>query len=708
MKKRVTVKAPRLIVLIVALLFMAIIAKLSYVVLSEKVDGINLQEKSASITTVERKLYANRGSILDVNGEVFAESVNSYTLIAYLSESRTTDPNNPKHVVDKETTAEKLSEVIDMDKDRILKILNKKAYQVEFGTSGKDLTEGKKAEIEKLELPGIDFIATGKKRYYNNSSFASYIIGYTKKDDGIITGELGIEGYYDDILSGSNGYRKYLKYSSGNYQIPNTPEEIVEAEDGSDIYLTIDKKIQMLAENTVTKIKENFNTNWAIFTLMDAKTGAIVASATNPNYDPNKIGTIVESGYLNPLVSYQYEPGSVMKIFSWASTIEEGKYNGSDTYKSGSYVLKDGTEIRDANRKGWGTITFDKGFAFSSNVAATHLALKLGASTLNDYYTKLGFGEKTGIELYNEVVGKIDFKRESELSNAAFGQGISVTPIQMLQALSSMTNDGTVIKPYIVDKIVDSNGNVTYEGGRKVVSKVYSSSTVAKMHELMHDMIYTKENAKYWQIDGVTVMGKTGTAQIASPNGGYLHGTYDYVKSFAGIFPEENPKYILYVAARKPETGLSAWAKVITSAIEEIATYAKLTSKESDVDPNKLIDIDNYISTSVESTKNSLINKKIDTVVLGDGKYVINQYPTKNSTLLADNKLFLVTNSKNYTMLDLTGWSLSDVTSFCNLIGLKLEYSGHGYVTSQSIAKDSVIDINNSVLTVELDKEKAS
>mgnify|MGYP002577895724 FL=1 len=693
MKKRVTIKISKFIILVVAFLFVAIICKLSYVVLSDKVDGINLKDKSASISTVKKTLYADRGSIYDVNGEELASTVNSYTVIAYLNSNKT-------NVSDKEKTAKELAPILNMTEEKLIELLNKKLYQVELRPGGYGITEVVKARIEKLELPGIDFIKNSKKRYYNKSTFASYIIGYAKVlDDGKISGELGIEGYYDDILSGTNGYTKYLKYTSSNYKIPNTNEDTKKAKDGSDIYLTIDSSIQLIAEKAVSSMKEKFNTDWAVFTVMDAKTGAIVASATNPNFNPNDTNTIKE--YMNPLLSYQYEPGSVMKVFSFASSMEEGKYDGEETFKSGSYTLDDGTVIRDSERKGWGTISFDEGFARSSNVAATTLALRLGVDKLSEYYNNLGFGKKTGIELSNEAIGDIEMVYQSELATASFGQGVSVTAIQMLQALSAMTNDGTVIKPYIVDKVVDQNGNITYQGKRQVVKKVYSTNTVNKMHEIMKKVI---DINKYWQVNNVSIMGKTGTAQIASPKGGYLTGTYDYIKSFAGIFPADDPKYIVYVAGKKPETNIGSWAKVITTAIEEIASYAKLTESKSDADPSKIITLDNYISKYLDTTLEELKNKKIDVIILGNGKYIINQYPLKNKTLLSGEKLFLLTNDKEIKMENLKGWSLSEVKTYCNLIGLKLEYNGYGYVINQSIEENAILDVNNMTLTIELEK----
>ena len=690
MKKRVTIKISKFIILVVAFLFVAIICKLSYVVLSDKVDGINLKDKSASISTVKKTLYADRGNI---NGEELASTVNSYTVIAYLNSNKT-------NVSDKEKTAKELAPILNMTEEKLIELLNKKLYQVELRPGGYGITEVVKARIEKLELPGIDFIKNSKKRYYNKSTFASYIIGYAKVlDDGKISGELGIEGYYDDILSGTNGYTKYLKYTSSNYKIPNTNEDTKKAKDGSDIYLTIDSSIQLIAEKAVSSMKEKFNTDWAVFTVMDAKTGAIVASATNPNFNPNDTNTIKE--YMNPLLSYQYEPGSVMKVFSFASSMEEGKYDGEETFKSGSYTLDDGTVIRDSERKGWGTISFDEGFARSSNVAATTLALRLGVDKLSEYYNNLGFGKKTGIELSNEAIGDIEMVYQSELATASFGQGVSVTAIQMLQALSAMTNDGTVIKPYIVDKVEDQNGNITYQGERQVVKKVYSTNTVNKMHEIMKKVI---DINKYWQVNNVSIMGKTGTAQIASPKGGYLTGTYDYIKSFAGIFPADDPKYIVYVAGKKPETNIGSWAKVITTAIEEIASYAKLTESKSDADPSKIITLDNYISKYLDTTLEELKNKKIDVIILGNGKYIINQYPLKNKTLLSGEKLFLLTNDKEIKMENLKGWSLSEVKTYCNLIGLKLEYNGYGYVINQSIEENAILDVNNMTLTIELEK----
>ena len=299
-----------------------------------------------------------------------------------------------------------------MTKEQVLKLLNQDLYQVELGPGGRGITELTKKEIEKLNLPGIDFIFS-TKRYYKMGNFASYIIGYARPNDKEeISGEMGIEKYYNDKLKGKDGKKTYQQDAYG-YQLPDNskhPVLIEEAEDGNDIYLTIDNNIQLIAENAVYNLADKNDLKWVTFSVMEAKTGAIVASASSPSFNLNTLDNI--ESYLNPLTSYTYEPGSTMKIFSFMAAIENGIYNGEDTFDSGTIKLKDKTVIKDFNNVGWGKISYNKGFAYSSNVAATLLAQKLGTKKLKTFYENLGFGKNTGIELPGELPGKINFNYE--------------------------------------------------------------------------------------------------------------------------------------------------------------------------------------------------------------------------------------------------------------------------------------------------------
>ncbi len=697
--RKVTVRIPKLFIFIVAFLFIAIILKLTYVSLSSEVDGINLHNLASNRNTKTETIYAKRGTIYDNEGDALASVVNSYKIIAYLDPKREKD-----YVVDKEATAKMLNETLGIDYNEALERLNKKdKYQVEFGTKGNNITELVKSKIEAYNLPGIDFIQS-QKRTYSKGQFASYIIGYAKKptgeEDGKIIGELGLEAYYDKELSGTDGYTTYQTDAYG-YTLPSAEVITEEAVNGDDIYLTLDSDIQMFAETLTSNLAKNYTMDWLIFTVMDAKTGAIVASSTVPNFDPNdREGLTI---YMNPLVSYTYEPGSTMKTFSFASAIEEGIYNGSELYHSGQIKVADAV-IKDHNKgQGWGDISFDTGYTYSSNVAATIIARRLGVDKLTDYYKKLGFSKKTGIELASEAEGVINFHYETELANAGFGQGISVTPIQMLEALSALTNDGTTLKPYIVDKIVDASGKTVYKGERTEVEKVYSKETMDYMKDLMYKVVYEgMSSSKVWQPTKTTMLGKTGTAQIASKNGGYSDGYYDYVRSFAGIFPKEDPKYIVYVAAQRfGASSARPIAEELTKVVDDIVSYLGIEN----VDPNKdskVITLKNYISEEVTPTKDALTNENLKVYTLGTGKYIINQYPLKNEKVLEGSKVFLVTNAHDYVLEDLTGWSLNEIKTYANILGLKININGYGYVTSQSmpagtpINDDLVLEINLS------------
>lgn len=674
----------------VAAFFALIIVKLVYVAVSPKVDGIDLKSFALSRTTTTKTINAKRGSIFDVAGEILAQDVRSYTVIAYLSSSRTTDASNPHHVVDKQMTAEALSPLINMSVDTILNLLNQDLYQVELGPGGRNITEMLKQKIEDLDLPGIDFIKS-TKRDYPMGDFASYLIGYAKKNDNDeIVGELGIESKYNEELKGTNGKTTYQKDAYG-YKIANTPEFTDEAQDGYDIYLTIDSNIQLYVENAVSEF-ENNGAEWITMTIANAKTGAIVASSSSPSFNPNILNI---KNYENPLTSYVYEPGSTMKIFSFMTAIEEGLYDGDELYESGSIPV-DNFKISDWNTKGWGKISFDTGFTYSSNVAAVLLGQKLGKDTLLSYYEKFGFGTKTGIELSNEYNGKLDFYYDSELASATFGQGITTTPIQNIQALTSITNGGIVLKPYIISKIVDpTTKEVVYEGKRTEEGRAVSEETTEKMIELM-DMTVNGDDSvatgKKYQTSAVRLIGKTGTAQYTNSSGKYASGQYENIKSFAGIFPKEDPEYIIYLSVKKYQGTSASMGKIVKDVVEAVAKYKDLSSKASSTDNDKIKTLENYLNKDVLEVKTKIESMQLTPIIIGDGDKAIGQYPLNQTKVLVGSKVFINTNGENITMPDIKGWSSSEFISFANLAGLTYNISGYGKVKSFSVNVGDIID----------------
>lgn len=692
MKRYNTVRISKLLILGVVFLFVAIMVKLSYVVLSPKIDGINLKKFADSRDTVKKTLKAERGAIRDRNGEILARNVNSYTVVAFLNPKRTEDKDNPKHVVDKENTAKTLSKYINMSSSSILKLLNMDSYQVELGPGGRDITELEKEKIEALNLPGIEF-SESTKRYYPYGDFASYTIGYAKTNEKTsdIEGEFGIELYYDDLLSGKDGYKEYQQDMYG-YQIANTPSITKKPKNGKDIYLTIDINIQMFLEETIDKIKKD-GVQWATLTIADPKTGEILGTASTPSFDPN---TKNITNYHDPLVSYSYEPGSTMKMYSFMVAMENGLYNGSDKYNSGKIKIDEFT-IKDWNNSGWGRITYDNGFLASSNVAASNLSFKIGRNKLMDFYKKLGFGKKTGITLPNEFSGDLGFKYKTEVATAAFGQGINTTPIQNVKALTSIANDGELLNPYIVEKIVDpTNKKVIKQNKKTSLGRVYSKETAEKIKNLMYGVVNDKSQyptGTAYAVKGYDVIGKTGTAEIANPNGGYLKGGNNYVKSFASIFPKDDPEVLMYVSVSKFGGTL---AKRIKPVIENIGKYINVDTSDNSNKTEEL-KIKSYINKETKASIQDLKNNNLNTIVIGDGDKIINQYP-KNKTIVNKNtKVFLLTNLANYTMPNMTGWSTGEITNYGNLIGLNFNYNGYGFAVSQSVPEGQKIDLSKKV-----------
>lgn len=689
----------KIFTLIFFLFIFVLILRLGYLCLTGKVDGINLKSFANKRNTKKETLYALRGNIYDVNGDVLAQTINSYTIIAYLDESRSKDSKVPLHVVNKEDTAEKLATILDMSKEQILERLNKKAYQVEFGSKGKGLTELQKEAIENLNLSGIDFITT-HKRYYPNNNFLSYIIGYTSSDEnGNMKGLMGIEKQYDEKMTGTNGFVKYQKDLNG-YKFPNSNEIRKEKIDGNDVYLTIDSNVQMSLETAINKAQNESSANWIVAVVADAKTGKILGSATSPSFNPN---TKDIKNYLNPLVSYTYEPGSVMKTYSYMAALENNPtwdpYNTN--CETGPYEIGDDT-VRDWNKTGWGLIPYSRGYTLSSNTCVANMIKNyLSKQKLMDYYKKLGFGQKTNIDLPNEYTGKVKFKYDVEVVNAGFGQGITTTPIQQIKALTAISNNGVILNPYIVSKTVNSSTKeVTYKAAVKEGEKVASTETINKIKDLMYRVVNSDSSettgSKY-KMDGYDLIGKTGTAQIANPRTGkYYDGKYDYITSFSGMYPKDDPKVILYVAFQRSYNS-NVLPQTVQTIVRDTAKYLGIFEEAPEI--NKEVTtykLGSYKNKTTESVKQSLDALGASYVIFGDGNKVISQYPNKNSKVSTKDKVFIFTNG-TITMPDLTNYSVKEADVVLSKLGIKHTINASGYIGYQSISAGTVINSDTEV-----------
>lgn len=694
---------------LIFLFFVIFAFRLSYLCLVDyKVGDSTITAFINNRNTIEEVIYPTRGDILDIKGNILAQSVSSYTVIAYLSETRSEGSDKPLHVVDKKATAEALSPLINMSVEDIMKLLEKDAYQVELGPGGRNLSQIQMEKIKNLNLPGIDFISD-TKRYYPNGDFASYMLGYTKtkEENGntTIVGELGIEEYYNDTLTGRPGFITYEKDRYG-YKIANGREYIEPADDGDDVYLTVDNNIQLFIENAVKKMSADSEAEWTLMVVADAKTGAILGYSSTPSFDPNIRNM---TSYIDPIVGNAYEPGSTMKIFSYMCAIESGNYKGDDKYMSGSKTYESETTgekvtINDWKKEGWGEITYDQGFALSSNIAVANLVeTAIGKSELSACYSNYGFGKATGFTLKREATGSIDFNYQIEVATAGYGQGITTTAIQHIQALTAIANDGIMLKPYIVSKIVDSNtGKTNFEGKRTEIKQIASENTIDKIKELMASVVTPNSETSTgyaYYMDGYNIIGKTGTAQIFDyEKGEYLKGESDYIYSFSGMYPGDNPEIIIYTALKKPKDSNNYLAPAVKEVIQNISNYLNIKESQS---VNTSYQIDSYINKEVNEVTSLLQNKGLNLIIIGDGNKIISQYPSKNTNLTKGDNIILLTNNYDKKMINLIGLSYKEAKIILEYMGINYTIEGNGYVYEQSIAEGTIIN-EEDILIIKL------
>lgn len=692
----------------IVLLFLVFSARILYLTtIDYKVGDSTITAFIASRNTKEEIILPKRGSIIDRNGNILAEDVASYTVIAYLDERRSEGRKEPCHVVDVNITAEKLSPYLNMDVKLLKNLLSKDLYQVELGPGGRNLSQIQMEEIASLNLPGIDFIAS-TKRYYPSGDFASYVVGYTldKLDENGSkwkVGQMGIESAFDEDLKGTSGYKTYEKDRNG-YKIANGREYIEEADDGDDVYLTIDSNIQLFTENAVKNMANTSEAEWGMMIVADAKTGAILSYATAPSFDPN-VRNI--KNYIDLMTGTSFEPGSTMKIFSYLCAIDNGDYVGKNTYQSGSIVFEanDGskTVVRDWNKRGWGNITYDYGFAMSSNVGAAGLLRSeiIDKKTLKSCYNSYGFGIKTGFTINKEVTGQIKFKYDIDAAAATFGQAITITPIQMIQALTSISNDGKLLKPYIVSKIVDTDTKkLSYEATTEIVDVVADAKSVEKVKELMKSVVCNDSKlctGSPYYMEGYPMMGKTGTAQIYdNKKGSYMTGESDHIYSFAGLYPADNPEIIIYTALKRPKDNTNYVAPAVKDVVVNTSKYLNIVVNDYNTKNYKL---DNYSNKEVTLVKNELEKNGMKVFVLGTGNKIVNQYPSKDSNLYKDSIVVLLTDEYNKKIPNLEALSYKDAINILKLMGVKYNINGTGYVKSQNIKEGTIIEDN---MTVEL------
>lgn len=695
--------------LIVISVFIIFSYRFIWIVSTHQASGVNLNQKQEQIHQSKTILPANRGHIFDQNGNIIAQNDSKFTITATTDKraGMEIDGNKsiPLYVTNKEAVAKLISNNLPITKDLILKQLKLNGYQIRFGAGGDNIPVAVKDKIEKQikkeKITGIEFLRR-PARLYNGGIFASQIVGIAdlmiddqEKSNAQLVGKLGIEREFNAQLSGKNGYieRKVnLRAGFGDRIVENR----VNPSDGKDIYLTLNSDFQKHLETLVTQVNESYHPLELNSVMMEAKTGRIVAATQRPSFDTNTLKGLSDM-WRDHLVEDTFEPGSVFKAVTLSTAIDLGVYNPNEYYDSGS--IKIGPNIiYDWQKNGWGLIPMSQAFPRSSNVGFVHLEQKIGKDRWQKAIKNFGFCQKTGITLPNEQAGFLSFKQPIDQATTAFGQGINVNVIQLLQAYTAIANQGQIIKPQIVKKIVNpTTKNIEFfkifKKGRPI-SVNAANETLNEMRRVVNEKYGT---GVVYAVPNLDLAVKTGTAEISTSNGsGYLGGSYDYLYSVMGIYPANNPRYIFYVSMKKPQVINKQPEQMLSEIFKPMITYSMSYSKNYQSLQNSDVTVPNLANFSRNEAQDKLLKKGLKPIIIGSGTNIVQQLPYPQTKVLNGDKIILLTNGA-MVLPDLRGWSKSDVIKLGQITGKNISINGNGYVSKQSLPPGSSIDFTKKI-----------
>lgn len=668
----------------------------------------SLNDYVYSVSNVEETIFASRGSIFDANGVTIAQDKKTYDIICFLDEDRLSNGSEVAYVDNPNFTANALAPILGMEASDIYDILssNSGLYQIELGPNGRNLTQEQVDQIKAIEgLHGIDFRNSYEREYPYGESFAPQLVGFAKSDDtGKLVGKLGLEMYLNNELSGTDGYHSYQQDQNG-YVLPGMYEETVEAVDGYNVYLTLDVSVQEALNTCLQTTMESKNASRAWGAVVEINTGKILAWGQTPSFNPNSPkSNDVQVNYGSQLA---YEPGSVMKAVIYSAAIDLGVYDGSAYFDSSPYCYTgDASRTSQDNALGciynvshldWGTIPLDYGLIYSSNVAtATLLSSYVGKDNYQNYLDKYHLYQDVNTDGIDEIPGYTNYGLSAaDCITATYGQGSSTTMLQLLQAYTAIFGNGEMLKPYMIDRIVDPNTDkIIYQGSRNVVSNPISENTAKQMQQLLRRVVSDPEGTcRHYEAKTVNVMGKTGTSEIP------MDGTYSETDSIISCmlgFPYEDPKYMVYYAYISPETVYYNYdIKPIPDLIDRIALLENLNVDETEEIKDRIVfkyDMPYLANKTYEQAIDELEDYGVNIIKIGDGDKVIDQYPENKEDVYTNQKVFLLTDGANITLPDFIGWTRKDIIAYWNLSKLPITIYGYGVGYEQSLPAGTSAD----------------
>lgn len=625
-------KRIKIVLLIILFIFIIIIAKVFYI---EVIDYKKLNSLASGLWSRNLPIEADRGNIYTVDGEAIAGNLTTTSLVFI-----------PNQIKNKDLVAEKISEILDVPKSKIEEHLYKKSMMERVHPEGRRLSYEIADKIENLHFDGV-YLLKESKRYYPHNEMLSHVLGYVGIDN---QGLSGLELEYDGILTGEYGSIQYFSDAKGNNLERNSV--YVEPEDGLDIYLTVDYGIQSSIERELDNVVLRYNPDGAWAIAMDPNTGEILGMSSRPNFNPNSYKDYdTETINRNMAIWASYEPGSTFKILTLSAAVNEGKVDLlKDTFYDGGSVNVDGARIKCWKHGGHGSQTFLEVVQNSCNPGFVELGNRLGKETLFDYINKFGYGKKTGIDLNGEATGilfSLDKVGPVELATTAFGQGVSVTALQQVVAVSAAINGGTLYKPYIVKRVAyHENGQIIKEVKPTIArDNIVTKDTSEKVRMTLESVVSlgTGRNA---YIDGYRVGGKTGTAQKVN-NGIYMQG--NYIVSFIGFLPANDPKIVVYLAIDNPkgvtQYGGTVSAPIVKNIMEDAITSLNIEKQDGGTEKKyqwydkKYYTVPNVVGKSKKEATSML--KSFSVEYSGSGDVVVSQSPDSDSRIAEGEKVRL-------------------------------------------------------------------
>ncbi|WP_372663032.1 penicillin-binding transpeptidase domain-containing protein [Cohnella sp.] len=701
---------------LITLLFAGLIFRVYWVQIYK--GDVYLQHAMDTWITSET-IPQERGMLLDRDGKVLAADAAAYTVAVGPKRIADLDKEHPEWKLADQIVA-KLHSVLGTSEVKLREMITSKKEDGTYRDQREIRPDGWK--IDKMVKDRLDLFReelrtlTGtknvglyfmdeQKRYYPNGSLASHILGYQNKEGDAI---YGLEKRLDDQLSGIPGFIKYQK-DGIRTQLPNGEVEAKQAVDGKNVTLTIDRDIQFYIEEALRAAYIEYDPVSITAIAADPDTMEILGMASLPDYNPNVYWeTEDQNSFRDNAIQSLYEPGSTFKIVTLASAVEEGYFNPDDFYKSGSikYTEKD-RPVRDHNWTGWGEISYLDGLKHSSNVAFVKLGFEmLGKEKLVKYINDFGFGQKTGIDLPNEVSKTFSLNYPSEVATAAFGQGkVLVTPIQQVTAVAAVANGGKLMKPHVVKSISDPATGQKEVVEPEVIRQVISEATSRKVGEYLEQVVSDQVigTGKNAYIPGYRIAGKTGTAQKVIGTG---YSEDKYVVSFIGYAPVENPKIVLLVIVDEPQIeragGGSVAAPIFKKIMEQSLLHLGIRKDLPDTIPTAInasaassqsgdadvtATIPDVTGMTVAQAKKQLQQHSFPVGVLGSGGKVLQQLPKAGSVLPTSQQIYLLTDTKSGNVPSLKGLSLRDALEMCSLLQVVCTVEGQGYVTGQKAVK---------------------